>query len=147
MSGIGEYRQNMFLLLEMSVLGPLPCHLSYLFAMPAAEMSQLFRNTLYMREVAHSLTASLLEERFSPFLVATDHLPLLFAQYCLVAGRFSTAFWLVAFANLQTVLRETLLGRIERFEEHDEAARAINGLLNMLFLIPLAAILLRAFGA
>lgn len=143
MSGIGEYRQNMFLLLEMSVLGPLPCHLIYLFAVPAAEMSLLFRNTLYMREVAHSLTASLLEERFSPFLVATDHLPLLLAQYCLVAGRFSTAFWLVAFANLQTVLRETLLTGIE----HDEAVRAINGLLNMLFLIPLAAILLKTFGA
>ena len=136
----GWWAQKRFSLIMLAVVA---LFLAASVAVPAAEMSQLFRNTLYMREVAHSLSASLLEERFSPFLVATDHLPLLFAQYCLVAGRFSTAFWLVAFANLQTVLRETLLAGIE----HDEAARAINGLLNMLFLIPLAAILLKAFGA
>ena len=43
--------------------------------------------------------ASFLRERFSPFLVTTDHLPLLLAQYS-PGGTLPAAFGLIAFANL-----------------------------------------------
>ena len=53
MLDIGDYRENVALMLDISILGPLPCTLFFLFAMPAAEMSMLFQNTLYMKDVGY----------------------------------------------------------------------------------------------
>ena len=148
MLDIGDYRENVALMLDISILGPLPCTLFFLFAMPAAEMSMLFQNTLYMKDVGYSFVASFLRERFSPFLVTTDHLPLLLAQYFLLAGRFRPAFGLIAFANLQISLRQSILHSLETEgnEKDGSAVRAVNGLLNLLFLLPLTAFLLKALG-
>ena len=144
---IDYYRENMAQMMDMSILGPLPCTLFYLFGLPAVEMSMLFQNTLYMKDVGYSLVASFLEERFNPFLVTTDYLMLLLAQYFLLAGRFWPTFGLIAFANLQISLRQGILYSIEEgHEEGGSAFRTINGLLNILFLIPLTAYLLKAIG-
>ncbi|MGI6782716.1 MAG: hypothetical protein ACOX5A_00705 [Aminivibrio sp.] len=143
------FRENMEQMMDMSVLGPFPCALFYLFGLPAMEMSMLFQNTLYMRDVGYSLVASFLEERFNPFLVTTDYLLLLLAQYFLLAGRFRPAFGMIAFANLQIALRLDFLYSLkdEGHEDGGRAFRTVNGLLNILFLIPLAAYLLKAIGA